>query len=265
MTNVRRAAVAGRFYPAAADALRAAVKSHVAGGKSDGRPPKAIIVPHAGYAYSGPIAGSGYAQLRPLKASVQRVVLIGPAHYVPISGLAASSAEFFETPLGRVTVDTTAMERILPFPQVEVSDEAHEPEHSLEVQLPFLQTALKDFRVVPLLVGRSSFDDVAEVLQELWGGPETLIVVSSDLSHFHEYEMARHIDLETAKAITKLRPANLAGKRACGYLAIGALLQLARREKLQPDLLDLRNSGDTAGDRDRVVGYGAFGFFGKTA
>lgn len=260
MSKIRRSAVAGRFYPADADELRAMVKGFLAAGRPAESSPKAIIAPHAGYPFSGPVAGSAYARIAPLRGTVRRVVLLGPAHYVPVRGLAASSAEFFETPLGRIPLDTTALERILPLPQVEIVDEAHEPEHSLEVQLPFLQVALKDFRLLPLLVGKATPEEVAEVLAEVWNGPETLVVVSSDLSHFHDYEVARRIDAETAKAILNLRPADLAGEKACGFLPIGGLLKLARREKLQPAVLDVRNSGDTAGPRDRVVGYGAFAF-----
>ena len=220
--------------------------------------PKAIIVPHAGYVYSGPIAASGHAQLESLKQTVRRVVLMGPAHYVPVSGLAACTAQQFSTPLGSVEVDTQAIAELQRLPQFQVFDAPHEPEHSLEVHLPFLQEALDEFCLVPLVVGQASVEEVAEVIDALWDGPETVFVISSDLSHFHSYDRATQLDRQTARSIEELNFEQLSGDKACGYLPIGGLLCVARRKGLSVKTLDLRNSGDTSGDRSRVVGYGAW-------
>jgi AmmeMemoRadiSam system protein B len=221
-------------------------------------PPKAIVVPHAGYAYSGPIAASAYALLAPLREVVRRVVLLGPAHFVPVEGLAVCGATEFATPLGRVPVDVETIDDLLRLPQVHLVDAAHVREHSLEVHLPFLQTVFADFRIVPLAVGRAAAEEVAEVIDRLWGGPETLFVVSSDLSHYHDYETATLLDSETTRAIEEFRVADLRGDRACGFVPLGGLLSAARERGLRVRTVDLRNSGDTAGPRDQVVGYGAY-------
>ncbi len=218
-----------------------------------------MIAPHAGYVYSGPIAGSAFRQLAADAAGIRRVVVLGPAHRVPVRGLGLPACESFATPLGEMPLDGEAMARISSLPQVCDSPAAHGPEHSLEVELPFLQVALGDFELVPLVVGSTSGGEVAEVLEALWDGPETRFVVSSDLSHYLPYEAAQEVDRETAAAIVEL-DAPLASGRACGGLPIDGLLLAARRRGLDARLLDLRNSGDTAGDRDRVVGYGAFDF-----
>jgi AmmeMemoRadiSam system protein B len=257
--NIRPAAVAGRFYPSDPVALRKLITSLMSSvPAASGPAPKALIVPHAGYPYSGPIAASGYAQLVPERDVIKRIVLIGPAHYVELDGLAASSAEFFATPLGLVPVDTGAIRALGSLPQVRVVDEAHAEEHSLEVQLPFLQMVLADFSLVPLGVGETSPEAISNVLETLWGGPETRFVISSDLSHYHDSETARCIDQATAQAIEALRPEDIGDDQACGRLPIRGLLQTARARGLRARAIDLRNSGDTAGPRDRVVGYGAF-------
>lgn len=259
--NVRHPAAAGRFYPADVRQLRSLVREYVADAGdvgADAGAPKALIVPHAGYVYSGPIAASGYARLQSLREVVTRVVLLGPAHFVRFDGLAASGAEAFETPLGRVPVDVDAVRQIEALPQVRVMDEPHAPEHSLEVHLPFLQEVLGTFQIVPLVVGRAAADEVAEVIEALWGGPETLFVISSDLSHDHDYETARQMDRATSRLIEQQRYEDLGGQRACGFLPISGLLSAARTHHLTVETVDLRNSGDTAGPRDEVVGYGAF-------
>jgi hypothetical protein len=227
--------------------------------RGDGAPPKALIVPHAGYVYSGPVAAPAYRCLAPGRSSLKRVVLLGPVHRVPIRGLALPAAEAFATPLGAVAVDAAAAADALELPQVRVSEAAHALEHSLEVQLPFLQTVLDEFRIVPLAVGDATPDEVAQVIERLWGGPETLIVVSSDLSHYHSYAAAQRIDRGTAAAILALDSA-LDHEQACGATPINGFALCARRYGLTPRLLDLRNSGDTAGDKSRVVGYAAFAF-----
>ena len=260
MSRTRPAAVSGRFYPSDPQELELAVRGYLAEVAPTGDVPKALIVPHAGYMFSGPVAGRAYAQVAGLAGQVSRVVLLGPGHFVSIRGVAASSVSAFETPLGRVPLDRAAIDQALRLQEVAVNDEAHAPEHSLEVQLPFLQVALGAFELVPLLVGSTTSAIVAELLDCLWGGPETLIVVSSDLSHFHDWETATRLDRQTAAAISDMRVEDLRRDRACGCLPIGGLLTAAREHGLHPHLLDLRNSGDTAGPKDRVVGYAAFAF-----
>jgi MEMO1 family protein len=261
--DVRRPAVAGTFYPAEPAALRAAVDrllADVAGPPvMAGDAPKALIVPHAGYLYSGPIAAAAYARLRPIASAVRRVILLGPAHRVALHGLALPSARTFATPLGVIAIDAQAAALARRLPHVSESDAAHAGEHSLEVQLPFLQRVLPDFTLVPFVVGDATADMVADVLDVLWGGPETLIVISSDLSHYHPYREAREIDTMTAARILAFAP-SVDHEQACGATPINGLLRSGHRRGLQAELLDLRNSGDTAGDRSRVVGYAAFGF-----
>ena len=260
--RARRPAVVGTCYAADPKQLRADVHAHLGTGDHVGPAPKAIIAPHAGYLYSGPVAGTAFSRLLPLSQQVDRVVLIGPSHFVPIPGIATGRADAFETPLGLVDVDR-AVEGVLErrFPQVRCLAVAHSREHSLEVELPFLQVVLDDFSIVALVVGDAPDAEVADVLDELWGGPETLIVVSSDLSHYLPYDRAQEIDGETAAMIEATESSELTAERACGFRAVNGLLKVVRERGLQPATLDLRNSGDTAGPRDSVVGYGAFAFF----
>jgi AmmeMemoRadiSam system protein B len=226
--------------------------------------PKAIIAPHAGYVYSGPIAAQAYAQLRAARGIIERVVLLGPCHRVPVRGLALPDVQAFATPLGQVPVDAEAFKAIADLPQVLHSTPAHAMEHSLEVQLPFLQTVLGEFKLVPLAIGWTTADDVAEVLERLWGGPETLIVISSDLSHYHSYDEAHAMDRETCDQILRFDPA-IDHEQACGATPVAGFLLAAKAHGLEPELLDLRNSGDTAGDRRHVVGYAAFAFHDRRA
>ena len=256
---MRPPAVAGLFYPEQPQELGVEVSTLIAEAHAASIHPKALIVPHAGYVYSGPVAASAYATLRPLHAAIHRVVLLGPVHRVPVRGLATTSAAAFDTPLGKVKVDRAAVEEALRLPQVTINDEAHAQEHSLEVHLPFLQTVLDDFSIVPFAVGDATSQEVAEVLELFWGGTETLIVISSDLSHYLPYAMARQLDQATADSILHLDPLP-SHEQACGATPINGLLAAARRHQLKPQLLDLRNSGDTAGDKSRVVGYGSFAF-----
>jgi hypothetical protein len=223
--------------------------------------PKAIIAPHAGYVYSGAIAGSAYASLTAERGVIRRIILLGPSHHAAFRGLATSSARAFASPLGDVPLDRGAVDRAEALPGVGVDDAAHEPEHCLEVQLPFLQRALNAFELVPLLVGDATPQQVGEVLAALWDGPETRLVVSSDLSHYHAYAAARSLDAAAARAIETLRWEDLDEDQACGCRPIRGLLHQARARGLRGRTLDLRNSGDTAGPRDRVVGYGAFAFY----
>lgn len=258
--RVRRPAVAGSFYPSTAPALRNALADcarHSVPVKPPGRP-KALIAPHAGYRYSGPIAATAYQALAPWASEISRVALLGPSHHVAFQGLATSSAEFFLTPLGPVHVDQDAVLSLQELPCIRSRDDAHAAEHSLEVHLPFLQEALERFRLTPLVVGEATPAEVAEALDLVWGGDETLIVVSTDLSHYHPYDTARDVDSETGNAIRRLDSTAIDGDRACGFRALNGLLTAAGRRGLVVTALDERNSGDTAGDRRRVVGYGAY-------
>lgn len=259
--RVRPAAVAGAFYPGSPGQLRKMVEELLREAPAPSAPaPKAIIAPHAGYVYSGPIAASAFHAVASAAKTIERVVLLGPAHFVPIRGLALPDESSFETPLGEVAIYPEGARESLRLPQVLVQPAAHVREHSLEVEIPFLQVLLGEgFEIVPLVVGDASSEDVAEVLDRLWGGPETLIVISSDLSHYLSYEQASAVDRATAEQILALDEP-LHGRQACGARPVNGLLLTARRKGLVPELLDLRNSGDTAGDRDRVVGYGAFAF-----
>ncbi len=256
---VRQPAVAGAFYPANAAVLRQTItellKSSVAPCDTD--PPKALIAPHAGYVYSGSVAGQAYAQLITHAEVIRRVILLGPAHRVLVRALA--KADRFATPLGEVPVDQDAIRRLAGLPQVAVNEAAHEFEHSLKVQLPFLQSVLHDFSLVPLAVGDATAEEVADVLEALWGGPETLIVVSSDLSHYLPYVQAKQIDHDTVELILGGHQLD-SFERACGAVPINGLLLAASRHKLTPKLLSQCNSGDTEGDRQSVVGYSAIKF-----
>jgi AmmeMemoRadiSam system protein B len=263
--TVRQPAVAGAFYPADSVELESAVRGLLANVGRDlapdpVAPAKALIVPHAGYIYSGAVAASAYRQLDGREDEITRVVLLGPSHRVAFEGLALCSADVFATPLGPVPIEAEACGALRGLPQVRVSDDAHRAEHSLEVQLPFLQCILGEFRLIPLSVGDATTEQVAAVLETLWGGDETLILISSDLSHFHDYDTARELDGETTRAIESLCPEDLDYESACGRVPTRGLLAVARDKGLVPRRLDLRNSGDTAGSRERVVGYGAWSF-----
>lgn len=258
MPTVRSPAVAGKFYPGSPSALRSRVEGLLRDVSPERGPaPKAVIAPHAGYIYSGPTAAVAFQALA--GQPIERVVLLGPAHRVPVRGLALPGADAFATPLGEVPVDAAGAAAVSDLPQVTTFPEAHAAEHSLEVELPFLQVLFPGVPVLPIVVGDADGDEVAEVLDRLWGGAGTAIVISSDLSHYLPYDVARRVDRETADEILALE-GPLHSRQACGAWPINGLLVVARRRGLMPRLLDLRNSGDTAGDRGRVVGYGAFAF-----
>jgi len=259
--TTRPAAVAGQFYPADPERLRAQVQRLLAAASScSDFVPKALIAPHAGYVYSGSVAAEAFAALRRIADTITLVVLIGPAHYVSIAGIAVPAAQEFETPLGRVAVDVDTINRLTDLPVVVRSDAPHAPEHALEVELPFLQVMLPSFKVVPIVVGDAAPRDVATALDKVWGGQGTLIVVSSDLSHYLNYEAARRMDSATAAAIERGDWAVLGPHQACGYLAVAGLLIETERRGLMAQRLALLNSGDTAGPHDQVVGYGAWMF-----
>lgn len=261
MGTTRSPAVAGMFYPddAAQLASEIAACMHSVPPSTDRALPKAVIVPHAGYVYSGPVAAAAYALLEGGRDIYRKVVLLGPVHRVPVRGLALPGADAFATPLGQIKIDGELAARVARLPQVVEFAPAHAWEHSLEVQLPFLQTVLDDFTLLPLAVGDATPEEVAGVLETVWGGPETLIVISSDLSHFHSYHEAQQIDQATVRAILDLK-IPIHHEQACGGTPVNGLLLAARRHRLNPCLLDLRNSGDTAGDRSRVVGYASIAF-----
>ena len=258
MNVVRKAAVAGSFYPGSPAQLARDVDAMLAEAAVAPLRPKALVVPHAGYVYSGPIAASAYALLK--GRPIHKVVLVGPAHFVAVPGLALPAADVLETPLGTLRVDPALVAKVLELPYVKRSEPAHAREHSLEVQLPFLQRVLGDFTVLPLVVGRATATEVAEVLEKVWGGDETLVLISTDLSHYLPYAAARQIDGHTADQILAFDFEELEHDQACGATGLCGLLQQARQRGLKATQLDLRNSGDTAGDRSRVVGYGAWAF-----
>lgn len=268
MTRVRQPAVAGIFYPDSPEELRAAVVSLLRGCSSapeDEARPKALIVPHAGYIYSGEVAAEAYARLQAYRDSIRRVVLVGPSHRVGFRGLAVTTANVYRTPLGDVPLDVDAAARVSTLPQVQALDAAHASEHSLEVQLPFLQSVLGDFVLLPIVVGSASADEVAHVLEVLWNDDATVFVISSDLSHYLDYDRANRIDRITCSAIESLDGDRIGDEQACGRHPVRGLLVAARRHHLRPETLRLCNSGDTAGDRLRVVGYGAWAFYPEKA
>lgn len=259
MPTIRPSAVAGTFYPADASSLKHTVQRFLTEARSFDLTPKALIVPHAGYIYSGAIAAAAYATLKSAASQIRRVILLGPTHRIPVQGLALPGSDAFDTPLGRVMIDRDAALAAAQLPQVYTSIAAHAQEHSLEVQLPFLQTLLTDFTLLPLVVGNATSDEVAEVINTLWGGKETLIVISSDLSHYLPYRSAQHGDKGTVQAILNFQHP-ISHERACGGTPISGLLVAAKKNHLVPHLLEICNSGDTAGTKERVVGYTAMAF-----
>jgi len=260
MKGTRQPAVAGLFYPADEHRLRAMVRDFLKDADAAGPLPKAIIAPHAGYIYSGPIAASAYALLKQGRNLIRRVILIGPSHKLGFHGIAVGRADSHATPLGNIPIDCAALEKILDLPFVKRLDEAHRFEHSLEVHLPFLQEVLDRFALVPLVAGIAAPSEIGAVLERLWDGSETMAVISSDLSHYHDYATARQMDLATSVAIEKLRLEDIGHESACGRIAVNGLLYFARQHGFAARTLDLRNSGDTSGRKDRVVGYGSYAF-----
>jgi MEMO1 family protein len=263
--KVRPPAAAGLFYSGNPHRLRAEIEGLLAAAPASSacqpkHQPKAVIAPHAGYVYSGKIAATAFAALRDIAKDITRAVVIGPAHYLALRGIAVPTVEAFETPFGPVPVDQNALAAIADLPFVLANDAAHAPEHALEVELPFLQLALGAFQVVPLLVGDAQPQEVAHALGRIWGGAETLIVISSDLSHYHDYEAAKRLDAATAGTIERGDWEQLGASNVCGFLPIAGLLVETARRSMKAQRLALCNSGDTAGDRDRVVGYGAWAF-----
>jgi len=262
MSQTRPPAVANAFYAGDPAILLQDVQGYLNAVKGvDNNAPKAIIVPHAGYIYSATVAASAFATLAPLKGKIDRVVLLGPCHRVPVTSMALCSVDRYRTPLGLIPIDHSLDENVLKLAGVEVFDMAHGPEHSLEVQLPFLQVVLGDFQMLPIVVGPAPPTQVANVLEAIWGGSKTLIVISSDLSHDLNYADAQMMDQMTCTAIEALDGSGIANAQACGRHSVKGLLKIAQQRGLRVKTLDLRNSGDTAGTKDRVVGYGAWAFW----
>ena len=259
--STREMAVAGSFYPAVEQQLYQEITELLDTANVSAPAPKALILPHAGYRYSGPIAASGYKLLLPLRSRIKKVVLLGPSHYVPFHGIATPGCDFFASPLGRLRIDRVNIDRLVLLTQVRQMDAAHRQEHSLEVHLPFISQVLGDVLLTPLVVGSTSVDEVAEVLETVWGQDETLIIISSDLSHYHDYKHAVKVDRITSKAILDFDYEQINHAMACGGDAIKGLLKVARAHHLHSLELDVRNSGDTSGSQDRVVGYGAYAFY----
>lgn len=256
--RIRPAAVADRFYPADPQSLKALLEDQLAHAIPGAPDPKAIVMPHAGIVYSGPIAASAAAPLGGRRGSLRRVVVAGPSHHVPVRGIALTACSSFETPLGRVPVDTETVGALSTLSGVRVDESAHAREHSIEVELPFLQHLLGSFLLVPLLIGESNPAAIADILEELCADPDTLLVISTDLSHFLPYDEARVVDARTARAVEERREKAIGWQDACGRNSLRAALVLARRLGWTVRTVDLRNSGDTAGDRRSVVGYGAW-------
>lgn len=263
-SKIRPTAVADMFYPGDPDYLRETVSQFLADAREATArhplTPRAIIAPHAGYIYSGPVAAYAYSYLENIKDRISTVVLIGPSHRVPLIGFATSSANYFATPLGNIPINRTLVERINELPFVHELDQAHSMEHSLEVHLPFLQMTLDDFDLVPVVAGDASPEQANELISRSCERDDTLLVVSSDLSHYHDYQTAKRMDRDTCDAIESLDVKGLDSQHACGYIPVRGLLAYAKQHHLQAKTVDCRNSGDTAGPRDQVVGYGSYVF-----
>jgi len=261
MSMIKNCSVDGLFYPRDPQQLETDILGYLQSALTapdETRTPKAIVVPHAGYVYSGEIAAAAYAAISDRRAAITRVVILAPSHRIPFQGVAYSEADYFRTPLGDIPVDTDSTENLIRLDSTIKLEVAFDGEHSLEVQLPFLQVVLDKFSIVPLVVGSIPPQVLSTTIETLWGGDETLLVVSSDLSHFHDYQTARQQDARTSKAIIELAYEKLSHDDACGYTPLAGVLNLARRKKMTATAVDTRNSGDTAGDKARVVGYGAY-------
>ncbi|VAW70803.1 Candidate phosphomevalonate decarboxylase; COG1355, Predicted dioxygenase [hydrothermal vent metagenome] len=259
LSRIRPAAVAGMFYPDDPQQLKSEISQYLnRASSSSSSVPKAIIVPHAGYIFSAPVAANAYHLLTPEIQKIKQVILLGPSHHLAFDGIATPDADYFATPLGKIKINHSLCLKAQSLDFVQTNNPAHQREHSLEVQLPFLQVILNDFELTPLVVGNCDMESISQLLELLWGGAETLIVISTDLSHFHNYQVANRLDRKTSQAIEQLQPDLISSENACGKAPLNGLLTLARKKQLTIDCLDLRNSADTAGSMDRVVGYGAY-------
>lgn len=256
--GVRPASAAGLYYPKDADALHRALEALLARPRPDvARAPKALVVPHSGYSFSGEVAAAAYRTLRPCADAIRHVVLVGPSHRVPMRGLAMPTCQYYSTPFGRVPVGDSARQRLRELGLAGIADAPHALEHSLEVQVPFLQELLRDFDLLPIAVGSAPPEQVARTLEAVWGGPETLVIVTSDLSHHHTHAEALLLDGQTAASILARR-SDLSDAQACGAGGVNGLMEIARRKSLDVALLERGTSGDMAGERSRVVGFASF-------
>lgn len=259
--SVRIPAVAGIFYPGDRFMLENQINTLLTQAKQHSPFPKAIIVPHAGYAYSGAIAASAYASLKQNRNQIKKIVLLGPAHTLYFKGIAYDSKQYFSTPLGEIKQDQDLLNKIIHLPYVHELPEAHQNEHCLEVQWPFCQVLFSNFSILPLVVGETNEKDVSRLLNLIWGDPDTLIIISTDLSHYLPYNLAQTADHDTCMSIDTLDDESIHQDGACGYYALRGFLHCARQKQLHGRLLDLRNSGDTAGNKQKVVGYASYHFY----
>lgn len=266
--STRAPAVSGLFYNDSPISLRRQVLEFLAAASSaedrsatKNSELKAVVVPHAGYIYSGPVAAFAYKEIQKEAAHFKKIVLIGPSHHVPFQGVAVPKMNTFATPLGSVSVDLSLKQIALNFSFVIENDEPHRKEHSLEVQLPFLQVALKKFSILPIVIGQASATDLTQLLYKLCTEKDVLIVISSDLSHYLPYNIAQKRDLNTIDHILHFEPEKIEYDDACGRQGIQAFLHYAQSKKLIPILFNYKNSGDTAGDKSQVVGYCSIGFY----
>jgi AmmeMemoRadiSam system protein B len=257
MSTIRQSAVAGSFYPNDPVELKNQLKTMLNNLPNPQQQPKALIVPHAGYYYSGAVAAHAYASLSQLKSQIKRVVLLGPSHRVYLQGCAVPDNQIFNTPLGDITIDTHNCQNLVDGDLAQVNNQAHVQEHSLEVQLPFLQQLLDDFVLLPIVVGQSTPEQVSALLTELTKLEDSLLVVSTDLSHFHPYDQAKQLDTNTIEQILQFQP-NLDGQDACGCYSVNGLLHFAKTQNWQSELLNYANSGDINHSKDEVVGYASF-------
>ncbi|MDH5654459.1 MAG: AmmeMemoRadiSam system protein B [Spirochaetia bacterium] len=258
METVRESAVAGSFYPDEKKHLADLVDSYLSGEDKKNPLPEAIIVPHAGYMYSGAVAGKGYTSIKQL--DIKNILIIGPAHRVYVNGLAIPDCDAFVTPLGKISVNKELYPELVKLPFISINDEAHKDEHCIEVQLPFLQRLFTSFQIIPVLAGNADEEQI-QTLFDLTSGKIDLIIVSSDLSHYNSYETAKNLDRNAANSIEALDPFSLESEQACGSRPIKGLLLYAKRAGLKVKTLVLQNSGDVSGSRSSVVGYGSFIFY----
>lgn len=266
MNKIRRSAVAGYFYPSNKEILIKQIKNFLENATLKfNYTPYALICPHAGYVYSGPIAGFSYKTLLPNKKNYKNIIILGPSHFEYVNGIAYISAEYFETPLGNAKVDLETLEKIKKLDFLVQNEDAHKKEHSIEVQIPFIQYIFQnDIPILPLAFGKISPEKIKILLETIWN-PETLIIISSDLSHYYDYDTAKKLDKQTSDAILNLDSDAIQYEQACGRIGIQGLLMFAKEKNWKAYLLDLRNSGDTSGSKTQVVGYGAWSFTDETS
>ena len=262
MEKIKQADVAGMFYPGEEASLRQMVDGFIQKALSFDLRPRAIIAPHAGYIYSGSIAGTAYKTIAAVRDQIENVIIMSPAHRFYLRGIALHMADAFATPLGNIPVNIGIVKKIKQFSSVQWEERSFIQEHGLETHLPFIQRAFKPgIKIVPMIVGECQESEVAEILESVWEDPRNFVIISSDLSHFHSYADAKKLDRNTVDLIQNLDSQSLDTEFACGHYPICGLLNLARNRKLKIKALDIRSSGDTAGSKESVVGYGSFAVY----